>query len=183
MNQRRGQTMLLLVLTMFLLALMVCMTLSFGTKIKEKMETQAVADASAYTNAVITARSFNAVSLTMNAGLEALAFQGAVDSLQKSQWDLFAELIGANLLLNQRDKQILKGVKSGAQYPNEWDAPGFGYTNMREVGAIDVALDFEHIPLPSLPFGGAYGGGGAATSVRWSGMKRHHVSAVMGSRG
>ncbi len=59
----RGQTLALFGLTLFLLTLLVCMTLSFGTKAKEKMELQQVADQAAYSNAVYTARTFNSIAL------------------------------------------------------------------------------------------------------------------------
>ncbi len=63
----RGQTLLLFALSLLLLTLMVCMTLSFGTKAKEKMELQTVADQAAYSTAVATARTFNVISVTNRA--------------------------------------------------------------------------------------------------------------------
>src|SRR5687767_5925603 len=60
---RRGQTMMLFALTLLLLTLLVMMTLSFGTKVKEKMELQTVADAAAYSNAVTVARAYNGISI------------------------------------------------------------------------------------------------------------------------
>ncbi len=59
----RGQTLVLFALTMLLLVVMVCMTLSMGSKVKERMELQTLADASAYSSAVATARTFNAVAV------------------------------------------------------------------------------------------------------------------------
>jgi hypothetical protein len=61
--QPRGQTITLFALTLLLLTLLVCMTLSFGTKAKEKMELQIAADAAAYSNAVVTARTYNVLSV------------------------------------------------------------------------------------------------------------------------
>lgn len=61
---RRGQTLVLFALTMVLLVVMVCMTLSFGTKAKEKMELQQVADQAAYSTAVATARGMNVLAMT-----------------------------------------------------------------------------------------------------------------------
>jgi hypothetical protein len=59
----RGQTLVLFTLTLLLLTVLVCMTLSMGSKIKERMELQTLADASAYSSAVATARAFNAVAV------------------------------------------------------------------------------------------------------------------------
>ncbi|WP_208721126.1 pilus assembly protein TadG-related protein [Corallococcus aberystwythensis] len=59
----RGQTLVLFALTLLLLTVMVCMTLSMGSKVKERMELQTLADASAYSSAVATARAYNAVAV------------------------------------------------------------------------------------------------------------------------
>ncbi len=59
----RGQALVLSALGMVLLVLMVCMTLSFGTKAKHKMEVQIVADQAAYSTSVATARTFNVLSM------------------------------------------------------------------------------------------------------------------------
>ena len=55
----RGQNMVLLALTMLFLALMVTMTIGLGLRIRQKHELQNLADAAAYSNAVMTARAFN----------------------------------------------------------------------------------------------------------------------------
>src|SRR6185295_17937895 len=63
-NRRaRGQAAAMMALTMMLIALMVCITLGVGMKVKEKMETQTLADASAYSGAVLTARTFNSIAI------------------------------------------------------------------------------------------------------------------------
>lgn len=59
----RGQALVLFSFTLLLLVLMVTMTLSFGTKAKEKMELQLVADSSAYSLAVATARTYNMLAV------------------------------------------------------------------------------------------------------------------------
>jgi hypothetical protein len=59
----RGQAMVLAVLCSLLLALLVLVTLSLGTRIKERMEAQVAADAAAYSEAVITARTYNELAL------------------------------------------------------------------------------------------------------------------------
>ncbi|MBS1150349.1 MAG: hypothetical protein H6Q89_2047 [Myxococcaceae bacterium] len=60
---RRGQALVLSALGMVLLVLMVTMTLSFGTKAKQKMEVQVVADQAAYSTSVATARTYNVLSM------------------------------------------------------------------------------------------------------------------------
>lgn len=60
---RRGQTLLLFALMSLVMVLMVCMTLAIGSRTKERMELQTLADAAAYSQAVATARSFNAISV------------------------------------------------------------------------------------------------------------------------
>jgi hypothetical protein len=67
MSQRtfqRGQTLALFALTLLLLTVMVTMTLSFGTKAKEKMELQQVADQAAFSTAVAVARGMNVLAMT-----------------------------------------------------------------------------------------------------------------------
>ena len=65
----RGQAMVLFSLTLFLLALMVLMTLEIGQRVKDRMEAQVVADEVAYSEAVATARTFNAIALLNRAGM------------------------------------------------------------------------------------------------------------------
>ena len=55
----RGQNLVLLALTMLFLALMVTMTIGLGLRIRQKHELQNLADAAAFSNAVMTARTFN----------------------------------------------------------------------------------------------------------------------------
>jgi hypothetical protein len=60
---RRGQALVLFALTLLLLAVLVLMTLGFGMRAKERVEIQMAADAAAYSEAVTTARTFNAISV------------------------------------------------------------------------------------------------------------------------
>lgn len=77
----RGQTMLLFALTLMLVALMVCMTISIGVKAKERMELQVIADTAAYSNAVVTARVFNEISLMNRAQTAQMVSMAGVQSL------------------------------------------------------------------------------------------------------
>jgi hypothetical protein len=58
-HKPRGQNLVLLALTMLFLVLMVTMTLGLGMRIRQKHELQNLADAAAYSNAVMEARAFN----------------------------------------------------------------------------------------------------------------------------
>ncbi|MFL5318132.1 MAG: hypothetical protein ACJ790_00650 [Myxococcaceae bacterium] len=50
-------------LTLLLVVLMVCMTLSISTRIRHKMELQTTADTAAYSNAVMSARALNSMAI------------------------------------------------------------------------------------------------------------------------
>jgi hypothetical protein len=73
--------MVIFALTVLLLTVMVCMTLSFGMKTKERLELQTVADASAYSTAVATARTMNALALDNRAQISNMVALAGVQSL------------------------------------------------------------------------------------------------------
>ncbi|MDC0712871.1 pilus assembly protein TadG-related protein [Stigmatella sp. ncwal1] len=77
----RGQALVLLCLTMLLITLMVCLTLSFSMRVREKMEAQSVADLAAYSGAVATARTFNSIALMRRAQTGHLVASSATMSL------------------------------------------------------------------------------------------------------
>lgn len=60
---RRGQTLVIFALTLLLIVLMVMLTLSLGSKVRSRMDLQTVADAAAYSDAVATARTLNAIAV------------------------------------------------------------------------------------------------------------------------
>ncbi|MCP3136105.1 pilus assembly protein [Pyxidicoccus xibeiensis] len=62
-TRARGQALVLFALTLLLLSVMVLMTLGFGMRAKERVEIQMAADAAAYSQAVATARTFNAIAV------------------------------------------------------------------------------------------------------------------------
>lgn len=89
----RGQALVLASLGMILLTLMVCMTLSFGTKAKAKMELQVVADQAAYSTSVAVARTYNMLAMTNRV---MIAHQTAMLGIQSaisfaSQWFLMVQ--------------------------------------------------------------------------------------------
>jgi hypothetical protein len=61
--ESRGQTLVLFTLTMFLMAVMVIFTLSIGQRVNDRMELQSSADATAYSEAVATARTMNSMAV------------------------------------------------------------------------------------------------------------------------
>ncbi len=73
--------MVLFALTLLLLALLVLITLSSGMRLREKMELQAVADASAFSNATVTARTFNELALMNRAGVGHMVAMAGAQSL------------------------------------------------------------------------------------------------------
>jgi hypothetical protein len=76
----RGQTLVLLALTMLLVTLMVLVTLSLGVRVKERMELQTLADTAAYSNAVAAARTFNLLAVMNRTEWSLLATQSAAQA-------------------------------------------------------------------------------------------------------
>lgn len=77
----RGQALLLFCLTLLLLTLMVLITLGIATRVKDRIELQNVADAAAYSEAVVSARAFNAISLMNRTQVSHMVALAAVQSL------------------------------------------------------------------------------------------------------
>lgn len=78
---RNGQTLVMMSLTVLLLTLMVMMTISIGSKIKDKMEVQTLADSAAYSQAIATARTYNALSTMNRVGIAHVVGVTAIQSL------------------------------------------------------------------------------------------------------
>lgn len=100
---RRGQTLVLFALSTLLLTLMVLLTLSIGARTKEKMELQTMADASAYSNAVATARAFNSIAVLNRVQIaQMVALAGNQSLISWSSFyisNLTAGLIGYSAML------------------------------------------------------------------------------------
>lgn len=96
-GQQRGQNLVMMALTVLLMTLMVMMTISIGSKVKEKMELQTLSDSAAYSQAVVTARTFNAVATMNRVGIAHVVGTVAVQSLVS--WATYAY---ANMLTAQR---------------------------------------------------------------------------------
>ncbi|MCY1075212.1 Tad domain-containing protein [Archangium lansingense] len=96
-HRTRGQAMVLFCLTMLLVTVMVCLTLSFSMKVREKMEAQSVADLAAYSSAVATARTFNSIALMRRAQTGHLVAMTGVLSLTSWTSMMRANLNAARL--------------------------------------------------------------------------------------
>ncbi|RKG75525.1 pilus assembly protein [Corallococcus terminator] len=77
----RGQALVLFSLTLLLLTLMVLMTLGFGMRAKERIEIQMAADAAAYSQAVSTARTFNAIAVMNRAQIAHMVAMAGTQSM------------------------------------------------------------------------------------------------------
>jgi len=99
-SRPRGQTLVLFSLTMLLLTLMVCLTLSFSMKVREKLEAQSVADLAAYSSAVATARTFNSIALMRRAQTGHLVAMAGVQSLISWTTVMRANLSSARMSAN-----------------------------------------------------------------------------------
>ncbi|WP_223641816.1 pilus assembly protein [Corallococcus sp. EGB] len=77
----RGQALVLFCLTFLLLTLMVLGTLGFGMRAKERVEIQMAADAAAYSQAVSTARTFNAIAVMNRAQIAHMVAMAGTQSM------------------------------------------------------------------------------------------------------
>ncbi len=95
-GESRGQTLVLMGLVLLLLVIMVCMSLSLGQVARKKMELQVSADTAAFSQAVVTARTFNSVALMNRAQLghmvalagvqSAVSYAGSYRALLNATW-------------------------------------------------------------------------------------------------
>lgn len=96
----RGQSLVLFCIGLLLLTLMVLLTLSISAKVKDRIELQTTADAAAYSEAVVMARAFNAVSLLNRAQVSHMVALSAVQSLISWSGYAKATLAGTEQALN-----------------------------------------------------------------------------------
>jgi hypothetical protein len=87
----RGQSLVLACLYMLLLVVMVLMTLGISQRVREKIELNTLAESTAYSNAVATARAYNAVSLMNRAAIAHWINLAGVESLISWTGLFFAE--------------------------------------------------------------------------------------------
>lgn len=100
MSAPRGQNLVLLSLTMLFLVLMVTITIGLGLRIRQKHELQNLADAAAYSNAVMTARTFNNMAVVNRLQVSYWVAMAADESL--ISWTSYAHAM-ANGVHNAAD--------------------------------------------------------------------------------
>ena len=88
----RGQNLVLLSLTMLFITLMVTMTIGLGLRIRQKHELQNLADAAAFSNAVMTARTFNNMAAVNRLEVSYWVAMAADESL--ISWTGYARAMG-----------------------------------------------------------------------------------------
>ncbi len=133
-RERRGQNMVLLALLMLFAALMVTMTLSLAIRVKQRHELQTLADAAAYSNAVMTARAYNNAALVNR--LEVSYFVASAANQAAISWGTYGRaLFGAAraaskkavtqcAALSDEANDLSKALKSkeDAFFEKNWDA-------------------------------------------------------------
>ncbi|HZI09366.1 MAG TPA: pilus assembly protein [Myxococcus sp.] len=118
LRPERGQALVLFSLTLLLLAVMVLMTLGFGMRAKERVEIQMAADAAAYSQAVATARTFNAIAVMNRAQIaHMVAMAGTQALISNSSQEYAAHNVICPgviqpVLWHQADKAAASQVKS-----------------------------------------------------------------------
>jgi hypothetical protein len=131
-SRLRGQNLVLLSLTMLFLVLMVLMTLGLGFRIRQKHELQNLADASAYSNAVMTARAYNDIAtvnrlqvshyVSMLAAESLISFaglaRGVVNSVESAEKKMQSDSCYSRLSKGQKDK-LKDLVKAASQYESD----------------------------------------------------------------
>ncbi|MHB8879026.1 MAG: hypothetical protein ACYC8T_35440 [Myxococcaceae bacterium] len=161
--RRRGQSMVLFALTLMLLALMVLVTLSIGARVSERIELQTMADASAYSNAVASARAFNSISLMNRTQISHMAVAAGLESIVNFSSAYFAHVAMALQIWlsfgtctvdpntcdvvcyvggrTECEKEVRRAIKAGAQgIANELCRVMAGYPGKDAAAAAEVLL-------------------------------------------
>lgn len=135
----RGQNLVLLALTMLFLALMVTITLGLGMRLRQKHELQNLADASAYSNAVMTARAFNNMAainrlevsywVAQAADQSLISWTGWARGLGNGAYNAATDIANSNCgrRLTPRQRDDLADFRSGLRtfVRSEIDVPGW----------------------------------------------------------
>jgi hypothetical protein len=77
----KGQALVLFTLCLLLLTVLVMMTLSIGTRVRDKLELDNLSEVAAYNDAVVVARTYNSISLLNRAQLSHMVALAGVQSL------------------------------------------------------------------------------------------------------
>jgi len=139
--QARGQTLVVTSLTVLLVALMVLTTLAINMKLREKIELQHVADASAYTNAIITARVYNSIALINRTEVSHMVALSGIESLISWSSEYRATLnvapgAWAQISKEYRDQGDACGIAAADDIDNNV-LPGLATEKTRVVNAFD----------------------------------------------
>src|SRR6185295_17442256 len=97
----RGQTLVIGVLTLLLLALMVMITLSIAWRVRDRIEAQVTADAAAYSEAVELARTYNEIALMTRVQIGLLASVASMSSLVSWSSHYYSNLVAARKAMEQ----------------------------------------------------------------------------------
>jgi hypothetical protein len=129
----RGQTLLVLAMCLLVLTLMAMLTLSIASKVRDRIELQTIADASAYSNAIAAARSFNNSSLLNRAMISQWSAMCAVATLHawgSSQNAYFYSLASTAVELNDPNNNCFWNNSNPAYDDGSWQGncqDGNGY--------------------------------------------------------
>ena len=139
--QPRGQTLVVFALTLLLITLMVCMTLSIGTKVKEKMELETAADAAAYSQAVATARTYNSVAVLNRALMSNMVAMAGVQSL--ISWSsYYRAVLNETVKAYNKPKKAYEAVVKAACPTNQAPCP-CAEAAVEAIGLLQQALQKE----------------------------------------
>jgi hypothetical protein len=118
-------------LTLMLLVVMVMMTLSIGSRVRDKLELDNLAEVAAYNDAVIVARTFNTVSLMNRAMISHMVALSGVQSL--ISWaGMYRGALGASLA----GLEIAKGPYKGECE----DGMGCGCASKKEIEGLEKII-------------------------------------------
>jgi len=150
----RGQTLVLFALGSLLLVLMVTLTLSFTMKVRERIELQTVADATAYSNAVATARTFNNIAVMNRAQIGHAVAQAGATSLVSWASLYRGQLNAAKKGFGLGKKPYQERIASGCPcaWKSSWCAQKCrcGRQGVSDLGMLQTQLEIEQQRLEAV---------------------------------
>jgi hypothetical protein len=115
MRNRRGQTLVLFSVTLLALVVMVGITLTIGMRVREKVELQTLADAAAYSNAIVTARAHNQIAMWNRAQVaHMMTLAGVQSQISYSSW--YVSMLGASEQSGWRIMGVAAGICAAAAF-------------------------------------------------------------------
>ncbi|RYZ34883.1 MAG: pilus assembly protein, partial [Myxococcaceae bacterium] len=172
-SPQRGQTLVLFVLSMLLLVLMVGLTLSFSMKIRERIELQTVADATAYSNAVATARTFNNIAVINRTEIAHMVAEAGAASLLSWASLYRAEIRTANAGFASWLPAYQASIASGC--PCAWNnGVCFRRCQCGNLGVADLGLLMGRLQMEDARLEAVFQA--SDPMVGWQ-MRLHHIAA------